>query len=171
MFNFIILFVIFSIEIMDSMTLHQEAAFERLYRWCLSVLRSINSDSLDVHPLICRALGCLQERSMLFKYSLDEYVTVRRAAVVRNFIDALTRGGPTGSPQPIELHSHNPIRYIGDILAWLHQAVASEKELMETLLKNCNQEELKNSNFIIESISSITEGLSRPLKVCNFARI
>jgi hypothetical protein len=45
--------------------------------------------------------------------------------------------GPGGTPRPIELHSHDPLRYSGDILAWLHQAAASEKELIQTLLKHC----------------------------------
>jgi len=31
--------------------------------------------------------------------------------VVRGFIDALTRGGPGGTPRPIEMHSHDPLRY------------------------------------------------------------
>ncbi len=43
--------------------------------------------------------------------------------------------GPGGTPRPIELHSHDPLRYVGDKLAWLHQACASEKEHLEGLLK------------------------------------
>jgi len=63
----------------------------------------------------------------------------RRAAVVRCFIDALTRGGPAGNPRPIELHSHDPLRYLGDMLAWLHQAAASEHEHIFALLKCCSK--------------------------------
>lgn len=48
----------------------------------------------------------------LFRYTLDEFGTARRCAVVRGFIDALTRGGPGGTPRPIEMHSHDPLRYI-----------------------------------------------------------
>ena len=29
-------------------------------------------------------------------------------------------------------------RYVGDILAWLHQAVAGEKELLQSLLRRTN---------------------------------
>lgn len=32
--------------------------------------------------------------------------------MVRGFIDALTRGGLGGTPRPIEMHSHDPLRYI-----------------------------------------------------------
>lgn len=31
--------------------------------------------------------------------------------MVRGFIDALTRGGLGGTPRPIEMHSHDPLRY------------------------------------------------------------
>lgn len=46
--------------------------------------------------------------------------------------------GPGGTPRPIELHSHDPLRYVGDMLAWIHQATASEKEHLQSLLKKCN---------------------------------
>ena len=37
------------------------------------------------------------------------------------FVTALTRGGPGGMPRPIEVQAHDPRRYIGDMLAWVHQ--------------------------------------------------
>ena len=90
---------------------------------------------------------------------MDEYATARRGAVVRGFIDALTRGRPIpgspptspvgdgpeelgrahGGPRPIELHAHDPQRYIGDMLAWLHQASASERESITQLLSECEK--------------------------------
>lgn len=48
--------------------------------------------------------------------------------------------GPGGTPRPIELHSHDPLRYTGDMLAWVHQATASEKEYLQTLLRLCQGE-------------------------------
>ncbi len=144
---------------MDSMSLHEEAANERLYRWTLNILRSISSDVIEVHPQLFRAMACLQDREILFKYCLDEYVTVRRSAVVRNFIDALTRGRPSGNPSAIESHSNDVIRYIGDMLAFLHQSIASEKEMIDSLLKFCDQQSLKLNNLTQTSLSSITEGL------------
>ena len=57
----------------------------------------------------------------IIRYVLDEYCAARRQLLVRSFVDALTVGGPGGTPRPIELHAHDPSRYIGDMLAWLHQ--------------------------------------------------
>ena len=33
-------------------------------------------------------------------------------------------------PRPIEMHAHDPRRYLGDMLAWVHQSLASEHELL-----------------------------------------
>ena len=71
--------------------------------------------------------------------------------------------GPGGTPRPIELHSHDPLRYIGDMLAWLHQATASEKEHLQTLLKKCKQSSVED--HIQDVLGHVTEGVCRPLKV------
>lgn len=52
----------------------------------------------------------------LVRYTMDEFGTARRCAVVRGFIDALTRGGPGGTPRPIEMHSHDPMRYYSNLI-------------------------------------------------------
>lgn len=55
------------------------------------------------------------------------------------FIDALTIGGTESNTKPIEVHAHDSKRYIGDIFAWLHQAIPTEKENLFMLLKLCNK--------------------------------
>lgn len=37
------------------------------------------------------------------------------------------------------MHAHDPKRYIGDMFAWLHQAIPSEKENLLLLLKQCDK--------------------------------
>lgn len=57
-----------------------------------------------------------------------------------SFIDALTLGeGYGGTPNPIEMHASDPKRYVGDMLAWLHQAIPVEKENILTLVKGCDK--------------------------------
>jgi len=70
---------------------------------------------------------------------LDEYCTSRRSVLVRAFIDALTLGGVGGTPKPIEMHAHDPKRYVGDMLAWLHQTIPGERENLLILLKGCDK--------------------------------
>jgi len=64
---------------------------------------------------------------------MDEIAQIRREAIVKSFIDALTVGGPEGIPRPIEFFAHDPLRYIGDMLAWIHQTLASEREMLQGL--------------------------------------
>ncbi|CAH1781027.1 unnamed protein product, partial [Owenia fusiformis] len=151
------------LEIMETMALHQESAYERLYRWTQNECRALSGDSPDITSQLTQAMQALQDRPVLFRYTLDEFGTARRTAVVRGFIDALTRGGPGGTPRPIELHSHDPLRYMGDMLAWLHQASASEKEHLQTLLKRSTL--LPMEEQIQDVLNHITEGVCRPFKV------
>ncbi|XP_070265237.1 conserved oligomeric Golgi complex subunit 6 isoform X2 [Myotis yumanensis] len=151
------------LEIMEQMALLQETAYERLYRWAQSECRTLTQESCDISPVLTQAMEALQDRPVLYKYTLDEFGTARRSTVVRGFIDALTRGGPGGTPRPIEMHSHDPLRYVGDMLAWLHQATASEKEHLEALLKHVTTQGVEEN--IQEVVGHITEGVCRPLKV------
>lgn len=70
---------------------------------------------------------------------IDEYCTARRAVLVGEFIDALTRGGPSGNPKPMEHYAHDPQRYVGDMLAWLSQALPVEKQNLFILVKLCDK--------------------------------
>nr|XP_008506978.1 PREDICTED: conserved oligomeric Golgi complex subunit 6-like [Equus przewalskii] len=151
------------LEIMEQMALLQETAYERLYRWAQNECRTLTQESCDISPVLTKAMEALQDRPVLYKYTLDEFGTARRSTVVRGFIDALTRGGPGGTPRPIEMHSHDPLRYVGDMLAWLHQATASEKEHLEALLKHVTTQGVEEN--IQEVVGHITEGVCRPLKV------
>lgn len=79
------------------------------------------------------AVKALRERPVLFKYCAEEVATARHNALFQRFITALTRGGPGGMPRPIEIHAHDPKRYINDMLAWVHQSMASEREFVVAL--------------------------------------
>ncbi|KAI9031381.1 oligomeric Golgi complex subunit 6 [Hyaloraphidium curvatum] len=121
------------VEIMDLMSGFQEKAFEKLHRWTQTECRTLGRDTAEATPTLRRAFRALRQRPLLFRSAVDDVVAVRRSAIVRQFIDALTRGGPGGTPRPIELHAHDPVRYVGDMLAWLHQAAAGEREMLEQI--------------------------------------
>lgn len=93
---------------------------------------------------------------------MDEYCTVRRQLLVRAFIDALTSGGRGGTPRPIELHAHDPLRYVGDMLAWLHQATPGEREALQALLRECRAADVPGR--VDTALASVCEGVCRPLR-------
>ncbi|KAH8370247.1 hypothetical protein KR093_002756 [Drosophila rubida] len=150
-----------ALDIMEEMTLHQEGALERLYRWTQNHCRNLENN--EIGPLIVEAMSRLQDRPVLFKYVIDEYAIARRAVLVRQFIEALTEGGPGGNPKPIELHAHDPKRYIGDMFAWLHQSIPNEKENLTLLFKKCDKNDI--SEQMQKALGYIADGVCHPLKV------
>jgi hypothetical protein len=107
----------------------------------------------------------------------------RQTGLLSAFLDALTRGGPSGLPRPIELHAHDPIRYVGDMLAWVHQAIAAECEFLESLFGLGGGQEddgrarrmvgsvrtfrgSEEEGWVKELLNSSVTKLCVPLKVC-----
>jgi hypothetical protein len=125
------------------------------------------NESVEISELTSTALFTLTHRPILYKYILDEYANSRRNAIIKLFIDALTKGGPNGQPRPIELNSHDPIRYMGDMLAWIHQATASENEFLKSFFKK-----FKESNDLEQTIKKtlglIMDGVCKALRVSKY---
>ncbi len=176
-----------ALEIMDQMSQFQESALERLYRWAQSQCRNVEHRggagrqrraSGQQHDPLARAMRHLRRRPVMFRYVLDEYCAAQKQFLVKSFLDALTVGGPGGTPRPIELHAHDPPRYIGDMLAWLHQAIPGERETTQALLKLCDDSILESpapaplsdeglpdvATLVEDAIAAITEDVSRPLR-------
>ncbi|KAE8727436.1 Detected protein of confused Function [Hibiscus syriacus] len=171
------------LELMDMMAMYQEGAYERLCRWVQAECRKLGDmDNPEVNELLKTAVRCLKESLVLFKYCAEEVANMRHNALFRRFISALTRGGPGGMPRPIEVHAHDPLRYVGDMLGWLHQALASEHELVLVLLdpdalietgsaanpflsKNVENDFGKIEADLTFVLNRIFEGVCRPFKV------
>jgi hypothetical protein len=126
---------------MDAMALYQEGAYERLCRWVQAQCRALGeADVPEVTPPLARATAALRARPLLHRYAAEEAANARHHALFGRFISALTRGGPGGVPRPMEVHAHDPRRYIGDMCAWLHQACAGERELVLALLGDASED-------------------------------
>lgn len=114
--------------------------------------------------------------------ALTDLALIRQATLLNQFTTALTRGGPSGLPRPIELHAHDPIRYVGDMLAWVHQAMATEREFLDSLFGLQNErrmvgsswkrdvkegeQETEEAAWVRELMDRNLEKLCAPLKVC-----
>ena len=114
--------------------------------------------------------------SFSFREAFAALSQIRQTTILNAFITALTRGGPNGLPRPIEIHAHDPLRYVGDIMAWVHQAVAGEREALESLFSRREDGRMVGSvrvfrgseedEWIRQLMSTIFEKLCSPLKVC-----
>ncbi|KAJ1024085.1 hypothetical protein NDA16_002924 [Ustilago loliicola] len=123
-------------DIMSSTSSDLEQAYQKLYKWCSFEFRQPVKEGLEVSPSLREATRRLKtSRQDLLRSALTMLVQTRSSILANAFMAALTMGAgpPTYLPGPIELHAHDPIRYVGDMLAWIHQTVASEREFLTAL--------------------------------------
>ncbi|RDL31850.1 Oligomeric complex COG6 [Venustampulla echinocandica] len=125
------------LEIMEQVSKNLNGAFQKLYRWIQREFKTLNLENPQINSSIRRALRVLAERPTLFQSCLDFFAEARENVLSDAFYTALTGTSVTGqedtSVKPIELAAHDPLRYVGDMLAWVHSATVSEREALEVL--------------------------------------
>jgi hypothetical protein len=125
------------LEIMEQTSKNLNGAFQKLYRWIQREFKSLNLENPQISSSIRRALRVLAERPSLFQNCLDYFAEAREHILSDSFYTALTGtsvgGEQDSSVKPIELAAHDPLRYVGDMLAWTHSATVSEHEALEVL--------------------------------------
>ncbi|CAK9290000.1 unnamed protein product [Gordionus sp. m RMFG-2023] len=119
--------------------LNKQKATEKLYKWTLRECRLLSTENAFVKPLLHKSLLIFRNscdpdgENSMYDQIVQTFIDVRKANLSNSFTRALTQEGPGGVPKPIELSSHDPPRYVGDMLAWLHQFLMGEREIIETL--------------------------------------
>ncbi|OAX83112.1 hypothetical protein ACJ72_02537 [Emergomyces africanus] len=125
------------LEIMEQSSKNLNAAFQKLYKWIQKEFKSLNLEDPQISGSIRRALRVLAERPSLFHNCLDFFAEAREYILSDLFHIALTDvpSGQEGdmAAKPIEFSAHDPLRYVGDMLAWVHSAAVSEREALEAL--------------------------------------
>ncbi|KAF7799585.1 hypothetical protein EIP86_010822 [Pleurotus ostreatoroseus] len=122
------------LDIMSTTSGYLEQAYDKIFRWCAFEFRQMGRETqAEVDSVMREAVRRLRARPELLTDALTTLSQTRQATLLSAFTTALTRGGPGGLPRPIELHAHDPLRYAGDMLAWVHQAIAAEREFLEGL--------------------------------------
>ncbi|KAL4750186.1 oligomeric Golgi complex subunit 6 [Aspergillus terricola var. indicus] len=123
------------LELMEKSSRCLNSAYQKLYRWIQKEFKSLNLEDPQISGTIRRALRVLAERPSLFQSCLDFFAEARDYVLSDAFHYALTDAvsGGDSAVKPIEFSAHDPLRYIGDMLAWVHSTTVSEREALETL--------------------------------------
>ncbi|XDG04863.1 hypothetical protein ABKA04_004478 [Annulohypoxylon sp. FPYF3050] len=125
------------LEVMDQTSKNLNHAFQKLYRWVQKEFKTLNLENPQINSSVRRAIRVLAERPSLFQNCLDFFAEAREQILSDAFYVALTGDSASGakdhSVKPIELVAHDPLRYTGDMLAWIHSAAVSEREALEIL--------------------------------------
>ena len=125
------------LELMEQSSHNLNAGYQKLFRWTQREFKSLNLENPQISSVIRKAIRALAERPTLFRSCLDFFVEAREHVLTDAFYAALTGSGSESAQnpatKPIEFHSHDPLRYVGDMLAWTHSATVSEREALEIL--------------------------------------
>jgi hypothetical protein len=125
------------LELMEQQSRNLNGAYQRLYKWIQHEFESLNLENPQISSIIRRALRALAERPTLFQSCIDFFAEAREHVLVDAFYSAL-RGSSIEHERnpltkPIEFYAHDPLRYVGDMLAWAHSTTVSEREALESL--------------------------------------
>jgi hypothetical protein len=135
------------LEVLEQSSKQLNAAFQKLYRWIQREFKTLDLENPQISASVRRSLRVLAERPTLFQSCLDSFAEARESILSDSFHSALT-GSVSGAEhiatKPIEFHAHDPLRYIGDMLAWVHSTTVSEREALENLFIS-DGEEIKRS--------------------------
>mmetsp|Transcript_18339 Transcript_18339/g.38318 ORF Transcript_18339/g.38318 Transcript_18339/m.38318 type:complete len:698 (-) Transcript_18339:1431-3524(-) len=162
------------LEILEFATSKREEAYEKLYKFVQQEFGTMKAESAQENPeqesaLLRDAIIALRGRPTLLQYCAEEVASARRHALVEQFVAALTKGGPGGVPKPIEIHAHDAMRYTNDMLAWIHQTLASERELINRLFGDGPAEEdeqMDNREQLSRKVlNTMFDSLCRPFRV------
>jgi hypothetical protein len=149
-----------AMRMVENLASKQDRAFERLYHFLHSRLdlsqASVSNvptssssaqaaaatatatgrtqDGMDetlLHPFIRKSIVVLHQVPAYYKHTLELIATSRRAEVTRKFLLALTSG--YDGMAPIEMKAHDPVNYVGDMLAFVFRTMSVESELAKGL--------------------------------------
>jgi len=129
-----------------------EASYERMFVWVQHQCKGTNaavhaaaksSSSEPESGALKRTLKLLAARPVYFNHCVRDISRARRAALAQRFFQALSHGDTSSGARPIELQACDPVRYIGDMLAWIHENAASEREAIASLMGRANGGEVE----------------------------
>lgn len=142
-------------------------AIEKVLSFCNRTLSNVYllNNRLRMEQLhLC--LRYLQNKPEQLESVIDNFVSFRSIALVEEFNLQTSGHGADESSQsisdsrPVFYSSHDPVRFISDLLAYVHSLVVNESETVENLFGS-SPEFSETSNTLV---SRITASLAKPIK-------
>ncbi|KAM3501430.1 hypothetical protein MY10362_005566 [Beauveria mimosiformis] len=136
-------------EIMEKSSKTLGYGYQKLYQWVQREFKTLDVESPQMNATMRKALTVLAARPSLFQNCLDFFADSRQHILSDSFFTALTGNGSgrgSAAAKPIDMIAHDPLRYVGDMLAWVHSAAVSEREILEVLFVADSEELVKGIN-------------------------
>lgn len=157
------------LEIMGKMSHYLDQGFDRLFFTVQRNLKTMRGDDPKMRRQISQSLLILSERPTQFEIALKSLSESRQRNLTMRFVNALTID--TVHEKAIDFYAYDPLRYVGDILAWIHSEIINERETVSTLFKDDETPttgevmwSLDPNETIDGLVDTITSGLIKPFK-------
>jgi conserved oligomeric Golgi complex subunit 6 len=138
-------------ELLDLLGNHQDCGYQRLFEWVKGLGENSStppSDASDVH--LQTAVTYLREVPAYYMQCQDLVVSSRRGLIVRNFVLAMGQDLENRTTRNVsrsaDVHVSDAVRHISNMLAWVHQAVASEEEFLCAVFFGSNRSSVATKN-------------------------
>lgn len=141
---------VLGLELLEQSSKQLNAAFQKLYRWIQGEFNNLDLENPQINASVRRSIRVLAERPALFQNCITSFAEARESILSDSFYNALTGSGD-GQMKPIEFQAHDPLRYVGDMLAWAHSTTVSEKEALEVLFVSEGDEIARSIKLGLES--------------------
>ena len=195
-----------ALRMMETLATKQERAYERLYNWLQTFLHlneaatkhvptsssmqstvvqhqqssNLDEDDDDLmdeslsHPFVKNSMVMLKYVPAYYNHILELISMQRRSEVTRRFLLALTSG--YNGMTPIEVKAHDPVNYVGDMLAFIFRAFSVELDLARGIFSaddsnlgdenaELYEDDQDESTLTATSLlSHAMSGVTRPLK-------
>jgi hypothetical protein len=156
------------VDILHETSEIMEASYEKVFVWLQqqcrgsrtnAVIRASHELDTPAGTTLKRALALLVDRPVYFNHCIQDISRARRQALVQRFFEALSQGD-----SPIELQACDPVRYVGDMLAWIHQNVHFEEEAISTMMGKARAKDTGDKDEPGTALVSFEEVLDRTLE-------
>ncbi|QHS75863.1 Golgi transport complex subunit COG6 [Saccharomyces paradoxus] len=144
---------------------------KKIFNYLIDFLYSFESSSnlLNDHgtteqenlTIFRKSLVFLSSDLELFNELLKRVTTLRSKSILDEFLSQFDMNSATS--KPIILSAHDPIRYIGDVLASVHSIIANEADFVKSLF-NFQDEDLKDTPLsILQQNGTFLNGIDNKL--------
>lgn len=148
------------LKIMSKISLVITKAIDKIVNFTnksLGNLYSLNSKSKLAILQTC--LRYLKNKMNYFNSIITNYTDSRSKVLLDDFLNEVQVSSSTKTSRPIFISAHDPIRFIGDLLAYIHSVVVNEKETISNIFL-AEDNILKND----EVLNKILKPLAKPIK-------
>jgi hypothetical protein len=149
------------LDVIEVMNEKFEKGMEKLCRWTLKRCTALELEDPErtANAPISKAFHYLRQRPIYLQHCVDELVMQRRIKLVAGFLRSVSSGqsfesGGRDFKQDVPIE--DPVRFVSDMLAWIHQSVASENDLLLELFSTHEETRTprKSSEIISGAIQS-----------------